>query len=214
MSYRIPVNDELRGFRISSARTGRGGPSPVVVATAAVVLLAVILVLVSREDEAPVVTPTPTALPSDTPTAVPSPSPAPAPAVVERASEWVAASIPESTPTPWPMSWPTSPPPPTRRPPSPTPRVFECVTYRWTSVQVFRPSAQVLIEINATNRCSHDLGPLELWFEITGWRDGGLVQTVRGHPFDPIRRRHSGIIAIGLPGSIDWYDQITVEIVD
>jgi hypothetical protein len=88
------------------------------------------------------------------------------------------------------------------------------VTYRWTSVQIFRPSAQVLIEINASNRCTHDLGPLELWFEITGWRDGGLVQTVRGHPFEAIRRRHSGIIAIGLPGSIDWYDQITVEILD
>jgi len=66
------VNDELRGFRISSARTGRGGPSPVVLAAGAVVLLAVILVLVSREDEAPVVTPAPTALPSETPTTVPT----------------------------------------------------------------------------------------------------------------------------------------------
>lgn len=210
MRYRSPVNEELRGFRVSSARRGTRGPAPVVVATAAVVLLAVIVVLVSREDEAPAEIPTPTALPSNTPTVAPSPSIA----IVERASEWVAVSIPESTPTPWPMSWPTSPPPPTRRPPSPTPRISECVTYRWTSVQIFRPSAQVLIEINASNRCTHDLGPLELWFEITGWRDGGLVQTVRGHPFEAIRRRHSGIIAIGLPGSIDWYDQITVEIVD
>lgn len=203
------MNDELRGFRISSARTGRGGPSPVVLAAAAVLVLAVILAVVSRKDEAPVVAPTPTALPSDTPTAVP-----PVIAVVERASAWVTVSIPEATPTPWPTPWPTSPPPPTRRPPSPTPRVSECVTYRWTSVQIFRPFAQVLIEINASNGCSHDLGPLELWFEITGWRDGGLVQTVRAHPFESIRRRHSGIIAIGLPGSIDWYDQITVEIVN
>jgi hypothetical protein len=210
MRYRSSVNEELRGFRISSARTGRGGPSPVVLAAAAVVLIAIILVLISQEDEAPVVTPPPTPLPSDTPTAIPSPTPA----VVERASEWVAVSIPESTPTPWPAQWPTSPPPPTRRPPSPTPRVSECVTYRWTSVQVFRPSAHVLIEINAANRCNRDLGPLDLWFQITGWRDGDLVQTVRGHPFDSIRRRQSGIVAIGLPGSLDWYDRITVEIVD
>jgi len=202
------VNDELRGFRISSARTGRGGPSPVVLAAAAVVLLAVILVLVSREDEAPVVTPAPTALPSETPTTVPTT------ALVERASAWVTVPIPEATPTPWPTPWPTSPPPPTRRPPSPTPRISECVTYRWTSVQIFRPFAQVLIEINASNRCSHDLGPLDLWFEITGWRDGGLVQTVRAHPFESIRRNHSGNIAIGLPGSIDWYDEISVEVLD
>ena len=210
MRYLSSVNEELRGFRISSARTGRGGPSLVVLAAAAVVLLAIIVALVSQEDEAPVVAPPPTPLPSDTPTAAPSPTPA----VIERASDWVAVSIPESTPTPGPNPWPTSPPPPTRRPPSPTPRVSECVTYRWTSVQVFRPSAHVLIEINAANRCNRDLGPLDLWFQITGWRDGGLVQTVRGHPFDSIRRRHSGIVAIGLPGSIDWYDRISVEIVD
>jgi hypothetical protein len=37
---------------------------------------------------------------------------------------------------------------------------------------------------------------------------------VRARPFDRIRRRHSGIIAVGLPGSIDWYDEITVEIID
>jgi len=209
MRYRVGVNDELRGFRVSSARTGRGGPSLVVLAAAAVLLLAVILALVSREDEAPVVTSAATALPTNTPTRLPS-----ATAAVELASAWVTASAPEVTPTPLPTPWPTSPPPPTRRPPSPTPRVSECVTYRSTSVQVFRPFAQVLIEINASNRCNRDLGPLDLWFEITGWRDGGRVQTVRGHPFDPIGRRHSGIVAIGLPGSLDWYDQITVEIVD
>jgi len=64
------------------------------------------------------------------------------------------------------------------------------------------------------NRCNRDLGALDLWFEITGWRQGGRVQSVRGHPFDQIRKGRSGIITIGLPGSIDWYDEITVEIVD
>jgi hypothetical protein len=203
------VNDELPSFCISSARRSRGGPPPVVLAAAAVLLLAVILAMVSRKDEAPVEQPAATVLLSETPTPTPL-----AITVVERASAWVTVSIPEATPTPRPTPWPTSPAPPTKRPPSPTPRVSECVTYRWTSVQIFRPFAQVLIEINASNRCNRDLGPLDLWFEITGWRDGGLVQTVRGHPFDSIRHRHSGIIAIGLPGSIDWYDQITVEIVD
>ena len=203
------MNDELPGFRISSARRSRGGPPLVVLAAATVLLLAVILALVSRKDEAPVAQPTATVLLGDTPTAVPS-----AVTVVERASAWVTVAIPEATPTPWPTPWPTSPAPPTKRPPAPTPRISECVTYRWTSVQVFRPSAHVLIEINAANRCNRDLGPLDLWFQITGWRDGGLVQTVRGHPFGSIRRRHSGIVAIGLPGSIDWYDRISVEIVD
>ncbi len=70
------------------------------------------------------------------------------------------------------------------------------------------------MEIEAVNRCPRDLGPLDLWFEITGWRQGARVQSVRGHPFDQISKGRSGIIAIGLPGSIDWYDEITVEIVD
>jgi hypothetical protein len=204
MRYLGPVNEELRGFRVSSARRGRSGPPPVILAAAAVLMITVTLVVLHRQEEEPVETSTPVPLPTDTPTAAPSPPPP----VIERASEWVAVSIPESTPTPGPNPWPTSPPPPTRRPPSPTPRVSECVTYRWTSVQVFRPSAHVMIEINAANRCNRDLGPLDLWFQITGWRDGGLVQTVRGHPFDAIRRRHSGIIAIGLPGSIDWYEEM------
>ena len=120
---------------------------------------------------------------------------------------------PTTTPSPWPTV--AAPATVTPRPqPSPTPRLSDCVTYRWSSGQVFRPSAQVLVEIEAVNRCDRDLGPLDLWFEITGWRQGSWIQSVRGHPFDRIRPGSSGIIAIGLPGSIDWYDEITVEIVD
>ena len=55
---------------------------------------------------------------------------------------------------------------------------------------------------------------MDLWFEITGWRDGAHVQSVRGHPFEDIGPNRSGNIAIGLPGSLDWYDEITVEIID
>jgi len=72
----------------------------------------------------------------------------------------------------------------------------------------------VLTEIRAQNNCNRDINPLELMFEISGWRDGGLVQSVRASPFDRIRRRHSEIIAIGLPGSLDWYDEISVEIIE
>jgi len=88
------------------------------------------------------------------------------------------------------------------------------VTFRWSSVQTFSPSAQVKVEINAVNRCGRDIDPLDLWFEVTGWRNGDLIQTARGHPFDPLRRRRSVMTYIGLPGSIDWYDEIRVEIVD
>jgi hypothetical protein len=72
----------------------------------------------------------------------------------------------------------------------------------------------VLTEIKAINNCNRDLEPPDLLFEISGWRQGALVQSVRAMPFDRIRRRHSGIISIGLPGSVDWYDTITVEIID
>lgn len=131
---------------------------------------------------------------------------------VEFGSDWVVAEVVIPTPTPW----PTLPPPPTiaRREPSPTPRPGSCVSFRWTSRQVFVPSAQVLVEINAVNRCNRDLSPLDLWFEISGWRDGALVQSVRGHPFERVRRGGSGIVAIGLPGSADWYDEIKVAVLD
>jgi hypothetical protein len=177
-----------------------------VIAAVVIVVLVTLLAVLYREPqpEDVRVLPTPTSLP--TPTTLPT---ATATEIIELASDWIVASSPEATPTPWPTS-----PPRVRREPTPTPRVSECVAYRWTTIQVFRPSAQVLTEIKANNNCNRDIGPLELMFEISGWRDGGLVQSVRARPFDRIRRRHSGIIAVGLPGSIDWYDEITVEIID
>ncbi len=72
----------------------------------------------------------------------------------------------------------------------------------------------MLTEITAKNSCNRDINPPDLMFEITGWRDGEFIQSVRASPFDRIRRRHSGIISVGLPGSIDWYDEITVEIIN
>ena len=174
-------------------------------AVAALSLLTAILVLLPRNEEAP---PQP---PPHAPTATPTPSPPPTPTAlsIEQSSGWVVSLNPEPTPTPWPTA-----PPTVRPPPRPTPRISECVTYTWTSIQVFRPSAQVKVDIVAVNRCSRDLNSLDLWFEITGWRKGNLIQSVRGHPFEGVRRGFSTDLAIGLPGSIDWYDEITVEIVN
>jgi hypothetical protein len=197
-----------KGYRYSSARRRGRGPSPVVLASLAIAVLAVLLAIIYREQPPeitellPTPTPPPPAAVSPTPTAT-------ATAVVELASDWVTVSTLEDTPTPWPTS-----PPPVRREPTPTPRVSECVSYRWTTTQIFRPSALVLTEITAKNNCNRDINPPDLMFEISGWRDGGLVQSVRASPFDRIRRRHSGIVSMGLPGSRDWYDEITVEIID
>jgi hypothetical protein len=204
------VREELPGYRTSSARRNRVRPS---LLTAAIVVVAVIFVALaildlSRQPPAPL------ASQPLTPTSPPTKSSVPtATVLVERSSEWVVASAPSATPSPWPDFAPPATATP-RPQPRPTPRTAECVTYRWSARQVFRPSALVMVEIEAVNRCNRDLGPLELWFDITGWRLGSSVQSVRGHPFDRIRRGGSGIVAIGLPGSIDWYDRITVEIVD
>jgi len=206
------MTDELPGYRTSSARRGRGGPSLVTAAVVVIVALFVALAVLTRKQEQPdpVQPPTPRARS----TVAPSPTPsATATELVEYSSDWVVAEAPTPTPSPWPTI--RAPATATPRPnPSPTPRTSECVTYRWSARQVFRPSALVMVEINAVNGCSRDLGPLDLWFEITGWRQGAHVQSVRGHPFDRIRRGGSEVIAVGLPGSLDWYDEITVEIVD
>jgi hypothetical protein len=202
------MDQPSKGYRHSSARRRGRGPSPIVVAVVAIVALVVLLAIVFREPPAEIVVVPPTPTPPPPVTAPPAPT-ATATSIVELASEWVTVSTLEDTPTPWPTS-----PPPVRLEPTPTPQVSECVTYRWTTAQVFRPSAQVLTEISATNNCNRDISPLDLMFEISGWRNRGLVQSVRARPFDRIRRRHSGIISVGLPGSIDWYDQITVEIIE
>ncbi|MFV2072892.1 MAG: hypothetical protein ACC742_09615, partial [Thermoanaerobaculales bacterium] len=200
------LNDPLRGFRVSSARRGGGNrPSLLFVAVAAIFLLTAFLVLLPRQEEAP-----PPPLPQ-APTTTPSQSPSPTPTAlsIEQRSGWVVTSYPAPTPTPWPTA-----PPAVRPSPRPTPLISECVTYSWTSIQVFRPSVHVKVDINVVNRCSRDLSSLDLWFEITGWREGDLIQSVRGHPFEGVRRGFSTDLAIGLPGSIDWYDEITVEIID
>ncbi len=205
---RVSVDQPSRGYRFSSARRQGRGPSPVVFAAVAIAALAVLLAVIYRErppeiaEQPPPPTPPPPATAPPPPTATGTP-------VIELASGWVTVSTVEDTPTPWPTS-----PPPVRREPTPTPRVSECVSYHWTTVQVFRPTVHVLTEIRAQNNCNRDIEPPNLMFEVSGWRNGEFIQSVRGMPFDRIRRRHSEIIGIGLPGSRDWYDEITVEIID
>jgi hypothetical protein len=204
------MEEPSRGYRYSSARRqGRGrGPSPAVFAAAAIVVLLVSLAVFYRapEPEVVAVPPTPTSPPP--PTAAPTVTPT-ATSIVEFRSGWVEVSKPENTPTPWPTI-----PVPERRQPTPTPRVSECASFSWSTLQAFIPSAQVLTEIRVNNGCNRDLAPTDLLFEISGWRDGGLVRSVSAMPFDRIRRRHSDIISVGLPGSLDWYDEVTVELID
>jgi hypothetical protein len=173
-----------------------------------IVVMLVLLVVFDRapEPEVAEAPPTPTSPPP--PMAAPTVAPTATP-FVELSSEWVEASTPADTPTPWPTI-----PDPVRREPTPTPRVSECASFSWSTVQAFIPSAQVLTEIRVRNGCNRDLAPTDLHFEISGWRGGGLIRSVHAMPFDRIRRRHSDIISVGLPGSLDWYDEITVEIID
>jgi hypothetical protein len=215
LRYRGRVSGQLPGFRTSSASRRRRGLTLLGGAALAIALLAVGLALRQRAlappaeqhpppppDAAPAVPATPAATATATPTTL-----------VEESSGWVELVVPTAAPSPWPTLAPAATSTP-RPAPSPTPRAADCVSFRWSTQQVFRPAAHVLVEIDADNRCSRDLEPFDLWFEISGWRQGGLVQSVRGHPFERIRRGASGIVAIGLPGSIDWYDEVRVEIVD
>ena len=85
------------------------------------------------------------------------------------------------------------------------------MTFTWSAGQSAASPGNVLVEIRTTNRCRRELDPLEVFFVVSGWRDGALVQTARGHPFEPLRPGTGVDVLIGLPGSIDWYDRITVD---
>jgi hypothetical protein len=193
----------------SSARRSRVGIGGRIAAGlgALIVLVVVVLELTRDQPEAP---PTPPPSPTPTVTALPLPSPTPTEIpLVEHSSPWVEVIAPSPTPT-W---WPTVAAP-VRRVPTATPAVTSCVHYRWGAGQSAAAWGQVLIEIEVINRCSVPLEPNQIWFQVAGYRDGALVQTARGHPFRQIFPGRSEDFSIGLPGSIDWYDRITVELVE
>ena len=72
----------------------------------------------------------------------------------------------------------------------------------------------MLVQIDVTNRCRYDLGQLDIFFRVTGWRNGGVVQSVLAHPLTTVRRGHTEFVAVDLPGSLDWYDDVTLEVLD
>lgn len=152
-------------------------------------------------------------LPSPTATASVGRRPLPpsaTPAPLEMASDWVVVE-PEatSTPTPLPTAEPARP-----RLPTPTPTVPQCVAVRWSAAQSSVTLGQVLISAELTNHCGRELQPLQVWVSAAGYRQGALVQAAYGHPFDVLTPGHSEEVTIGLPGSLDWYDHLSVEIGD
>jgi hypothetical protein len=173
-----------------------------------VLVVLVVLYLTGGHDEPP-----PAATPTTTPAVPPTLTPSPSPTVVlvERSSDWVTARAP--TPTREPVAWPTAAPR-VRRQPSPTPSISQCLETSWWARQSVAAWGQVLIEIEAVNRCRRVLEADEVWFWISGYRQGDLIQTARGHAFDSIYPNRSQTVTIGLPGSIDWYDRITVDVMD
>lgn len=206
--------DVTSRYRLHGARRGGPGPTPVltVVILAFIAAIALIAVLSFRGGSTETgiqATPTPSPAPAPAPTSRPTPPPTP---ITDRQqSGWVDAPVvvrPSPTPTMPPIRVI-----PTRAPRS-TPTVGQCAVFSWSTLQVFTPSAQVKVDIRLRNRCPYALGPDNLLFEITGWRHGDRVQSVRGVPMEPIRRGTTGEVSIGLPGSEDWYDRIEVVIVD
>ena len=200
-------------FRISSAqrRGPRDSPAVRVAVALGLVLLILIAVRVLRRPTPEiVVAPAPTATPELVPEPTRTPTVSATPTL--SASDWVDATVllsPTSTPTMPPLAIAEP-----SRAPRPTPSVSQCAAFSFTTIQTFTPSAQVKVDIRVDNRCPYDLGPETLWFQVTGWRDGARVRSVRGHPFETIRRGRTGDLAIGLPGSEDWYDRIEVVVLD
>jgi hypothetical protein len=176
--------------------------------------LAAVFWLLTRSGRPPAPLPAPTAVREHPVAATPAPRIAPltptAEAVVTRRTTVVLPWDAEPTPSPIPPE-PTEPPTATPEPTAPA-AVEQCVAIRWSAGTSPATITQVLVEIDATNRCGRDLEPLEVWFEIAGYRQGDLVQSVRGHLFDPLPKDGEGKAMIALPGSADWYDEIRVAV--
>lgn len=179
----------------------------------AVLALAIGVLWLARKDQRPAAfaSPTPTPAPAVT-AALPSPTVSPTPSPGAPAERRTTVILPwESEPTPSPTGPEEEP---TVRPgPSPTPETPECVAVSYSAGVVPGTLGGVLVDIRAENHCGRDLGPLDVWFWGGGYRNGELVQSVRGHPFDPIQRDGEGKATIVLPGSIDWYDRIEVRVI-
>ena len=201
------MDNSSSGFHLSSGRREQRSRSGCLIVGGVLFIIALIALFeIVRGDDTPVPpAPTPTP-PAPTATATPSATAAPA-----EFSTDVVVLAPTVTPTPW---IPAAPPPPQRRQPSPTPSASECISASWDAHQSLAAWGNVLVNINATNRCRRVLQPTDVWFRVTGYRDGDLIQTAQGSPFEDIYPGRSTQFGIGLPGSIDWYDEIVVEVND
>ncbi|MGE5235192.1 MAG: hypothetical protein ACM3O7_02440 [Acidobacteriota bacterium] len=107
-----------------------------------------------------------------------------------------------------------SPTRPARPTATPTPALSECIAIRWSASTAAAPLGQILVDVDASNRCGRDLDAMAVWFLVEGFRGGALVQSVRGHLFDPLRDGDEGHATIVLPGSLDWYDRVEVRVLD
>jgi hypothetical protein len=198
------------GFTLSSGRRPPPVRSGCLVAAGVLAIVAVLVVLEVGDREQR----NPTVVEATTPTPEPpqqQQQPIATPTrLVELASEWVVAAT-EVTPTPW---APAPPAPPRRREPTPTPSAAACISASYDAQQSLAAWGNVLISIRATNRCRRVLQPTDVLFRVSGYRDGAVVQTAQGSPFEEIYPGRSTDFGIGLPGSIDWYDRITVEVLD
>lgn len=206
------IEDIVRGFRMTTARRHRRRTaSSVWILTAAAAVIVAVAVIGSRRPAPEARTPP---VPTATPVAAtppPTATPTATPALELRFTTVVVTPPPTVSPTP---TWP--PPPPTRTPwsPSPTPGLSACVAVRFTTGQVLTPPPHVLVEIDAVNHCGRVVAAGDLWFEVRGWRDGSVAGSVVGHAFDPLYRGGSVQVAIGLPGSVDFFDRIGVRVLD
>lgn len=128
--------------------------------------------------------------------------------VVAQLSDWVEVAPPTATAPPWPIATPEPRPEP---PPRSTPAPASCVEATWSAQQGLGRLGEVLVEIELVNRCGRDLGQLEVWFRVSGYRDGSVVQSVCAHPFETVYPGRWARVTVGLPGSLDWYDRLEVE---
>lgn len=151
------------------------------------------------------------------------PGPSPASASPTTAPPTRTPTPPPATPTPapvagsWSVTLPIEPEPTatwTPRPPTPTatPTPARCVTAESSFYQAFGPQPHVVVDVDLVNRCRRDFDPLDIWVRVQGWRQGGLVQQVKGHPFSRLYAGGRQRFGLGLPGSQDWYDEIRVEV--
>ncbi len=207
----------LRGFRMTSARRRRERPWLwTVAALLALVVVTAVVVRLRREPPPPVRVARASAVLPATPAPTAAPSPTPTPELFELETE--VFFEPPTAPTPTETAWIPDPPVtatprPARAMPRPE-RLADCLVVTWTSGQASLRPAHVLIDIAATNRCSRDLAATDVWFRVTGWRQGQIVQTATGALFQTVHRSHTGHVGIGLPGSLDWYDRITLEVLE